>query len=233
MPASLKVLFIGNSFTARNNLPGLVALLANAGGKHLEHQLISVGGASLRTHWNKGAAVQEIARGGYDVVVLQEQSTLPIKNAARMHENVRLFDASIKAGGARTALYLTWARQSTPQLQDVITQAYTSIGSEIGATVIPAGVAWQTALREHKEIVLHDRDGSHPTLAGSFLAACVAYKALFEAPLRQLRVEIDGITPGDLRSLQSVADEVALKASARRPRKSGARKQRQSGDGTF
>ena len=53
--APLKVLFIGNSFTARNDLPGLVAQLAAARGKRLEHRLISASGASLRQHWNAGS----------------------------------------------------------------------------------------------------------------------------------------------------------------------------------
>lgn len=105
--ARLKVLFIGNSFTQRNNLPDILARMAEAAGAALEWRLISVGGASLRTHWNKGEATRAIAEGQYDYVVLQEQSTLPIKNAARMHENVRLFDAAIKSAGAKTALYLT------------------------------------------------------------------------------------------------------------------------------
>ena len=84
----LKALFVGNSFTARNDLPGLVAQLAAAWGRRLEHRLISAGGASLRTHWNAGVALEAIQGGQYDHVVLQEQSTLPIKNARRMHENV-------------------------------------------------------------------------------------------------------------------------------------------------
>src|SRR5437016_1954919 len=94
---SLNVLFIGNSFTARNDLPGLIALLAKASGHHLQHQLISVGGASLRTHWNKGHAQNRIREGDFDYVVLQEQSTLPVKSATRMHQNVRLFDEVIRA----------------------------------------------------------------------------------------------------------------------------------------
>src|SRR5947209_20621111 len=114
-PLALRVLFIGNSFTARNDLPGLVALLADAAGNHLEHQLLSIGGASLRTHWNKGEARAAIERGRFDYVVLQEQSTLPIKNAARMHENVRLFDPVIRAAGSKTAMYMTWARQNAPK----------------------------------------------------------------------------------------------------------------------
>src|SRR5437870_4131192 len=130
---SLKVLFVGNSFTARNDLPGFIAQLAHARGHHLEHRLISAGGASLRTHWNAGEALKAIKGGKYDCVVLQEQSTLPIKNATRMHENVRLFDEAIKDAGAKTILYMTWARRNALQSQQVITDAYTSIGQELGA----------------------------------------------------------------------------------------------------
>ena len=97
-----------------------------------------------------------------------------------MHENVRLFDAAIRAAGARTALYLTWARLNAPQSQRAITDAYTSIGREIGATVVPVGVAWEQVLAAPDAPVLHDKDGSHPTPAGSYLAACVFLAALFD-----------------------------------------------------
>src|ERR1700754_3912461 len=133
----MDVLFIGNSFTARNDVPGLVARLAAARGKTLTHRLISAGGASLRMHWNKGEAQKAIASGGYDYVVLQEQSTLPVKNAARMRENVRLFDEAIKRAGAKSVLYMTWARQNAPEAQQVIADAYNTIGKEVGAIVVP------------------------------------------------------------------------------------------------
>jgi hypothetical protein len=177
--AHRKVLLIGNSFTARNDLPGLVAELARSARHRLDSKLLSIGGASLRTHWNKGDALREIETGDYDRVVLQEQSTLPIKNATRMHENVRLFDGAIKAVGAKTVLYMTWARRHAPESQQAITDAYTSIGAELDAAVIPAGLTWQRVLRKPNAPVLHDRDGSHPTLAGSYLAACCAFAVLF------------------------------------------------------
>src|SRR5687767_2523840 len=52
----IRFLFVGNSFTARNDLPDLIAQLASARGVRMEHALLSIGGASLRTHWNKGEA---------------------------------------------------------------------------------------------------------------------------------------------------------------------------------
>jgi hypothetical protein len=81
--AALKVLFVGNNFTARNDLPALIARLAAVRGKALEHRLISTGGASLRQHWNAGEARKAIQEGRYDRVVLPEQSTLPVKSPKR------------------------------------------------------------------------------------------------------------------------------------------------------
>jgi hypothetical protein len=172
-PRSISLLFIGNSFTQRNDLPGLLAELAAERGLRVEAKLISVGGASLRNHWNAGRAAKEIETGRYDYVVLQEQSTLPVKNPKRMAENARLFDDVIKRAGSKTVLYMTWARRHTPEAQQAITDAYNTIGEELGAIVVPVGSAWQQFLATHDRPVLHDRDQSHPTLAGSYLAACV------------------------------------------------------------
>jgi hypothetical protein len=200
-----KLLFIGNSFTARNDLPGLIAQLAEAWGHRLQHDLISAGGASLRQHWNAGRALQALREGSYDHVVLQEQSTLPVKNAARMHENVRLFDEAIQAAGAKTVLYMTWARQHAPQSQEAIADAYTGIGRELGATVVPVGVAWQDFLRQHDQPALHDRDQSHPMLAGSYLAACVFLAVLFKESPVGIETELAGLTDKDRALLQKTA----------------------------
>ncbi len=167
------MLFIGNSFTQRNDLPGLLTELAAARDLRIKHELNSAGGASLRNHWNAGVAAKSIESGGYDYVVLQEQSTLPVKNAKRMAENVRLFDELIKRAESKTVLYMTWARQHTPEAQEIIADAYNTIGNELGAIVVPVGLAWQSFLIRHDKPLLYDSDQSHPTLAGSYLAACV------------------------------------------------------------
>jgi len=204
-PSRLSVLFIGNSFTARNDLPGMIASLAAAAGRRLDHRLISAGGASLRMHWNKGEAARAIRDGRYDFVVLQEQSTLPVKNAARMHENVRLFDAAIKDAGAKTALYLTWARAHAPESQRAITQAYESISREIGATLVPVGVAWERLLARRDRPVLHDKDASHPTAAGTYLAACVFFATLFGQTPAGVGEPPEGVSEGEAKVIQETA----------------------------
>ncbi len=203
--SQLKILFIGNSFTARNNVPEMIAEMAAARGHQLQHFMIQAGGASLRMHWNKGHAQEEIQRIKFDFVVLQEQSTLPIKNPKRTHENIKLFDEVIKLSGAKTVLYLTWAQQQAPKTQETITETYTSVGKEIGAIIVPVGIVWKNFLAQHKQPVLHDKDMSHPSIAGSYLAACVFFGVFFNESPAGISNEIKGLSPAHAELLQASA----------------------------
>jgi hypothetical protein len=203
--AAIKVLFIGNSFTQRNDLLGRFSAMAAEKDVQVQHKLMSRGGASLRTHWNAGLAARAIATEGYDYVVLQEQSTLPVKNAKRLAENVRLFDTVINQAGSKSVLYMTWAKQHAPLSQEAITEAYRSIGAEIGALVVPVGAVWQRIRAEHDRPQLFDRDGSHPSVAGTYLAACVFLSSL-------LKINPIGIEAGS--SGLSQSDAVVLQAGS-------------------
>jgi hypothetical protein len=175
---TLDVLFVGNSFTSRNQLPQLVAALV-APAHTLRSGTIYAGGASLRRHWNAGLAQRTLASQRWNHVVLQEQSTLPLKSPQRFHENVRLFAPAIAKQGATPLLYLTWSRANVPDAQRDLTHAVETIAREIGAGVVPVGIAWQTVRTRHPDIALYDADGSHPTPTGSYLAACVFAASLF------------------------------------------------------
>ena len=201
----MKILFVGNSFTARNDVPGMIAGMASSRGEQLDHEIISRGGASLRAHWNRGDAQAAIADRRFDTVVLQEQSTLPVRNPRRMHENVRLFAGPISAAGSRAALYVTWARQQAPEAQHAITEAYTTIAREIGAVLVPVGPVWHRFRTAHAEPALYDRDMSHPSAAGSYLAACVFFTVLFRQSPVGLPVLVPNLTDAAARVLQSAA----------------------------
>jgi hypothetical protein len=179
---STRILFVGNSYTTRNQLPRLLVDLAATAERptQVEVATIFAGGASLRRHWNAGNAQKALTNTTWNYVVLQEQSTLPVKNPQRYHENVRLFAAEIAKHGAKVALYLTWSRQQVPQAQQQITRAVEDIAAEVGALVVPVGPVWHAAMREDPGLVLYEDDGSHPTAAGSYLAACVFLVSLFD-----------------------------------------------------
>ena len=175
----VRILFVGNSFLNRNNVPETVAELASAKGVRVECTLIQKGGASLKQHWNAGKATELWRTGGFSHLVLQEQSTLPIKGRQRFHENVRLFAGLLKeTPEKRLWLYSTWCRKGEPENQSVLDNAYRDIAEEAGATVIPVGPAFGK-LKDTEN--LYDKDGSHCNESGSYLAACVIFATMFSS----------------------------------------------------
>lgn len=203
----VRMLFIGNSFTTKNDLPGLLSAIAKAGkGIAIETEVISAGGASLRRHWNAGAA-NTISDTKWDYVVFQEQSTLPVKNSKRFHENVREFVPAMKENGAEMVLFMTWARKKEPENQKLLTDSYNEIGKELAATVVPVGTAWQKLLAKHEKPLLHDEDGSHPTIAGSYLAACTFYATLFGGDPTKLETDVGKLTDEERNLLQRIAKD--------------------------
>ena len=190
----LRVLFIGNSYTYFNNLPELLAGLAASAkpARAIDARMVVRGGATLKLHWEQGKALQALRDGGWDYVVLQEQSTLPITDPATMHQYARLFDAEIKKAGARTVFFLTWARQHQPENQAKLNDAYQRIARELNARVAPVGIAWAKALKEKVKLTLHTEDQSHPNPAGSYLAACVFYAVFYDRSPEELGGRVVG-----------------------------------------
>lgn len=181
-----RVLFVGNSFTYFHGLPTQLATLARPE-RAVEVRAIATGGAHLAGTWAGGEPTAALAEG-WDYVVLQEQSTLgegryvdgvpKVRDPADFHAAVRAIVPEVVGSGANPVLYLTFARRDDPAAQDLLDAAYTGIGGEVGATVVPVGPAWALARAERPDLVLHEDDNSHPAPAGSYLTACVFLAAL-------------------------------------------------------
>lgn len=214
----LRVLFIGNSYTYFNGGMGtLVQSLAAAakGGRPLEFVEVTKGGQTLEGHWNEGKALAQIRKGGWDYVVLQEHSLRPLLDREKMYTYAKKFDAEIRKVGAKTVFFETWARKNRPEMQSGLDLAYSGIAREVTATLAPAGLAWQAALKDRPGFALHIGDLSHPTPAGSYLNACVIYETIFgrspEGLPRTIRnaagkVLVD-LTDADAKLLQHAASE--------------------------
>ena len=181
--SSLRVLFIGNSHLGGNNVPGLLAQLAAGEDRQLVFDAVIRGGFTLENHWNGGEAIAAIRRSDWDAVVLQAQSLEPVEQTANYYRFVRLFNNEIRRTGARTVLHLSWARKDLGnplELQSRWTRATLEIAREVGAAVVPVGIAWTQSLSSFPELVLYAPDGNHATLAGSYLTACTYFAALYQ-----------------------------------------------------
>jgi hypothetical protein len=179
--APTRVLFVGNSYIYEQDMPAMLTRLGESASPKqcIETAMVVQGGATLAELWNGGAARDAIRSGDWDFVVLQEQSMTPILDQAAMAGAVRAFSREITASGAQTVLFLTWARQYSPQSQAQISAAYLALGRELGVLVAPVGVAWARAGQLDPSIGLYAADQSHPAPAGAYLTASVFYATLF------------------------------------------------------
>jgi len=218
------VLFIGNSYTFYNDMPCMVQELSARETRPVEFEMVTIPGQGLDAHWKSGMALEALRSRKWDYVVLQEYSLRPIDDRVSFYTYGRLFNESIQQSGARTMLYMTWARKSTPEKQAVLTDAYTTLGNTLRATVAPVGVAWELSLKTRPSFALHVEDGSHPRPEASYLAACVFYATLYGKSAHGLPHKLDlhtsrGIRHFDLKAedaeyLQEIADRATVRETS-------------------
>ena len=193
--APRRVLFVGNSYLYYGDgMHNHVRRLANAADPQLQIQTTTykaamISGAALCDH-NIRAYLEpgklRVAEP-FEIVVLQGGSAEARSTQGRADFAAAVidFDKAIRRTGARTALYMTHAyvaphEQADPAMMRDLEALYVSTGNQVGALVIPVGLAFAEACRRRPGLRLHKaHDGSHPDLPGTYLAACVTYACLY------------------------------------------------------
>ena len=205
--APLKVLFIGNSYTFYNSMPNMLSALAasSADRRQVKVKEATMGGADLDKLWGLRTTRHAISDDKWDFVVLQEHSVLPTIDPERMKVAARKMNAEIRKTGAKTILFLTWARRGKPEIQSLLDRAYFTLARELNAGVAPVGPAWRIALGLDPSIPLHAEDGSHPTPIGSYLTACVLYLVLLETGQPCPPATLDKVSPRHVATARAAA----------------------------
>ena len=234
---SKRVLFIGNSYTYGNEYPMLLKELAWYEGHFIEGVTYQHGGYTIKQHLADKVSRETVELGNFDYAFLQDQSLNSLRIGTSLDENVvgemGKMVAKIKefSPNAKCIIEMTWGRkngndatkgkklqplvQTYPEffasyeaMQKVITTNTTAMAQELGVGLSPVGVAWEIVRRERPDIELYTRDGSHPSYAGSYLAAAVGYLTLFPEPFKAdtpIR-----LNPEVAKYLRSVAERVVL-----------------------
>lgn len=233
-----RVLFIGNSYTYYNLYPAMLKEIAWREGHYLDCDIYIHGGYTMKQHLADHVSREAVEKGGYDYAFLQDQSLNALRIGTTVDKNVvgemgkmvaRVKEYSPKA---ECIIELTWGRRngiSTTKnkkfadlvngypeffkdyssMQKVITTKATAMAQKLGTKISPVGIAWEIVRAERPEIELYTKDGSHPSYAGSYLAAAVGYLTLYNEPFKAdtpIRLK------GDVaRYLRSVAERVVLK----------------------
>ena len=177
-PAPTRVLFIGNSLTSYNNLPGIVEAMGRARGVELDVHSVLRNNASVQDHWDEGTARRMVENERWDFVIFQHGPSASEDGRIALREAMALFAPKVRAAGGVPALYMVWPFASRPQDFDRVRETYALAAQDVNGLFLPAGEAWRAAWREDAGIELYLPDGLHPTPAGSYAAALVIYAGI-------------------------------------------------------
>ncbi len=173
---SLRVLFVGNSYTSISNMPHLASLISDSTKVKLVTSKSTAGGATLSNHWNGEKELKTkdaICTGLYDIVVIQGHSLETIENKDDFFKYSKMLCDLVKESGATPYLYVTWSRQKYSHIQDTISRVYLEAAKENDCDLIMVGEAWKLARAIRPDIGLYMPDGSHQNDLGAFLNACL------------------------------------------------------------
>jgi hypothetical protein len=193
---SYRVLFLGNSYTGVNNLPQIVSDVALSAGDTLVFDSYTPGGYLLIDHSNDATSQNKIMTGGWDYVVIQGQSQEPITFNNQFNGGGSALYSLIKEYNpcGVTMPYMTWGRKNGDEsncvsfpvmctyegMDTTIRNSYLNLTAFINGEVSPVSVVWNYLRQNYPGIELYQADESHPSLEGSYAAACCFYATLFK-----------------------------------------------------
>ena len=223
------VLFIGNSYTGVNNLPVLTKNLALSLQDTLNIDSNTPGGTTFNSHTNNATSLAKIAQGNWDYVILQAQSQEPSFPPSQVSAQTYpyaaiLVDSILSANECTIPLfYMTWGRQNGDAgncasypvictydgMQSRLRESYLEMAIDNESEVSPVGAAWKYVRDNHPTINLYSADESHPSAAGSYLAACVHYASIYKKSPVGASYTFS-LTSGDAAILQNVAHLIVM-----------------------
>lgn len=220
-------IYIGNSFFYYNNsLHNHVGQLITAGMPGFRHRATSVTISGSGFDWhdvdtyfrpnavgaysfdaNNNVVFNKLDRL-FDVAIMMDCSQCPLHPQLKgvFKDFAKKNADTVRKHGAKPVFFMSWAYQDVPAMTAQLAQAYTQAGTDNNALVIPAGLAFARSIAQKPDLNLYVADKRHPSLAGSYLAACTTYATLFKASPVDLKYTA-GLDPAIARHLQTVAWE--------------------------
>ena len=220
-------LWVGNSFFYYNNsLHGHVTQLVKAADPKQAWRTVSVTISGSGFDWHdvnsyfRPNAVSSYSFGAgnkitfnkldklFDLAIMMDCSQCPIHPQLKtvFVDFAKSNSETVRKHGARPVFFMSWAYADAPEMTAQLADAYTQAGNDNDAYVIPVGLAFARSVQQRPALNLYVADLRHPSLAGTYLAACTVYAALF----KKSPVGLDytaGLDEATAKFLQAVAWE--------------------------
>ena len=197
----VSAIYIGNSFFYYNNsMHGHVSQMVQAGlpGQRFRTVSATISGSGFDWHdvdsyfrpnaigtygfdRNNNVVFRDPAEKLFEAAIMMDCSQCPIHPKLKpvFVEYAKKHTDTVRKYGAKPVFFMSWAYADAPEMTAQLAEAYTQAGNEHNALVIPAGLAFARSIAKRPELNLYAPDKRHPSLAGTYLAACTTYATLF------------------------------------------------------
>jgi len=222
------MLWVGNSFFYYNNsMHGHVTQLLNAAGqKGHRSSSATISGSGINWH-DMEAHFKPNAVGSYsfvgdnevkfntfdrpfDATLVMDCSQCPIhpKLQSIFYEYAKKHSETLRKHGSEPILFMSWAYSDVPAMTEQLAVEYIKAGQQNNALVVPAGYAFANSVAKRPDLSLIIADKRHPTLAGTYLAACTVLASVYKInPIGSKYAA--GLSPEVATHLQTVAWETS------------------------
>jgi hypothetical protein len=174
----IHILFVGNSLTYFNDLPSLVAQIANEDGVDIIFETIAAPDYALEDHLSDGSIKEALTKNKFDFLIAQQgPSAMPESQVLLMNSAIAISN-ECKQVNTAFGLYMVWPSGDRSFDRDNSIASYTKAAKASNALLCPAGLAWKLAWKKDKDLPLYGPDNFHPSIHGSVLAAMVIYAAV-------------------------------------------------------
>ncbi len=180
------VLFVGNSLTYSNNLPGNVAAIAQQAGDTIDAWYVAYPDYALVDHFQSASTIRTIKSFKWEYVIMQQGPSSVAINRDTLVLGTQLLSQSIREMGATPALYMVWPDYTRGSFFDAVRISYQTASQAVNGVFMPAGAAWQIAWGRDPSLPFYGGDGFHPSVLGTYLASLVIFERITGRDARQL-----------------------------------------------
>jgi len=174
-PKHIEILFVGNSHTEHNNLPGMLQHLLESDGSKRRIDTYRYFDPFLNDASRDQRVRDSVVDPKWDIIVFQAAKASSSHKVRYNNDGgAELARMALKAG-SRALFFVEWPRRGWDESEFQMGVYKPIQSASKGSELVPVCYAWDSILKRDPNFDLWDPDGNHASLTGTFLASYVFY----------------------------------------------------------